>query len=149
MQETDGPKLLPWQPRRFTLEIMSIEVCIDAEKRIVFASGFGTVSDHDLVAYQHDVWSRTDFAGYNEVVDMTHVERVTLPSITRVRELGGVAAAMDAPHINHKLAIVAPVDWAFGLARMYEAYRALNQDSTKSVAVFRSMRPALDWISMV
>jgi hypothetical protein len=44
------------------------------------------------------------------------------------------------------LAIVATNDYAFGLGRMYEAHRTMNDRSTKEVAVFPAMKEALAWI---
>jgi len=42
---------------------------------------------------------------------------------------------------------VAPADLVFGLGRMYETYRGLNERSTKEVAVFRTRPEALDWLA--
>ena len=59
---------------------MSISYHIDPHRRVVFAAGHGTFNDRDVFAYQHDVWSRPELAGYDELIDMRDVERIDPPS---------------------------------------------------------------------
>jgi len=100
------------------------------------------VTDEDVFGYQHDAWSDGSTAGYDEVVDMTRVTRIALPSIERVRDLARLSATMDPPGSKTKFAIVAPEDIAFGLGRMFQAFRELDVRSTKEVGVFRTMEEA-------
>lgn len=125
-----------------------IEYRIDHDRRLVLAEGHGTLTDEDVFAYQREVWSRPDVAGYDELMDMTHVTEIALPSMERARELAKLSARMDAPHTASKFAIVARSELAFGLGRLYESYRELEQKSTKEVAVFRSMPEALNWLGI-
>jgi hypothetical protein len=53
---------------------------------------------------------------------------------------------MDDKNTKSRFAIVAPADVAFGLGRMYQAYRTLDRRSTKEVGVFRTMREALAFL---
>jgi hypothetical protein len=85
-------------------------------------------------------------AGYDELVDMSRVEHFAEPSSESVRRLAELSARMDPPAASARFAIVAPQDVAFGLGRMYETYRALNQRSTKQVAVFRDRAAATRWL---
>lgn len=98
--------------------------------------------------YQREVWSRPEVAGYNELVDMSEVEYIALPSPERVRDLAALSAGMDATSGSSRFAIVAPESLAYGLGRMYEAYRSLNPRSTKRVSVFRSMAEALVFLGI-
>lgn len=81
-------------------------------------------------------------------MDMTHAEAIAEPSAEGVRSLASLAAQMDNPESPAKFAIVAPQDVAFGMGRMFGAYRDSNPQSKKEVAVFRSMAPALKWLGM-
>ena len=81
-------------------------------------------------------------------MDMSDVTEIALPSCARVRNLATLSATMDDRHSNSKFAIVAPQDLAFGIGRMFESYRELDERSTKQVAVFRSMQPALAWLGI-
>ena len=125
---------------------MPIEFSIDHENRLVRAKGHGTFTDEDVFSYQRDVWSRPELAGYNELMDMSEVRQIALPSIERVRDLAKLSASMDAEKSGSKFAIVAPSDLAFGLGRMYEMYRDLQSQSTKQVGVFRTLQEALEFL---
>jgi hypothetical protein len=126
---------------------MAIEHRIDHARRLVLARVRGTLTDEEIFAYQHEVWSRPDVAGYDELVDMGDVEHIALPSAERVRQLASLSTDMDTPTTG-KLAIVAPKDFEFGLGRMYQAYREMESRGTKQVRVFRSMELALEWLGM-
>jgi hypothetical protein len=127
---------------------MPIDYQIDHDRRVVFATGRGTFTDQDVFGYQLAVWSRRDVAGYDELVDMTDVETIALPSTARLQQLADLSAAMDAPGAPSRFAIVAPEDFAYGLGRMYEAHRGLSAGSNKWVAVFRSRGAALAWLGL-
>lgn len=99
-----------------------------------------------MFQYQRDVWSSPEVTGYDELMDMSEVERIDLASVRRLKDLAFLSAAMDAPSSRSKFAIVAPNDEAFGLGRMYETYRRLEDKSTKQVGVFRSMTEAMEFL---
>lgn len=127
---------------------MPIEYRIDHDRKLVLAKGRGTVTDQDVFGYQRDVWSRDDTAGYDELVDMSEVEHIALPSVDRVRQLASLSADMDAPSLASKLAIIAPQNVAFGLGRMYATYRQMEARSRKHVEVFRSRGEALAFLGV-
>jgi hypothetical protein len=107
----------------------------------------GAVTAEDIFAYQREAWSRAEVKGYDELVDMTGVETIVEPSSDNMRRLAAMSAQTDPPSGGTRFAIVSSQDLAFGLGRMYEAYRALNPRSTKEIAVFRSREDALRWLS--
>jgi hypothetical protein len=119
---------------------------VDHESHLVLAVGSGIITDADIFGYQHEVWSRSDVAGYDELVDMSLVTDILVPSGDRVRDLATLSATMDDKSTASKFAIVAQTDVAFGLGRMYQAYRALDRRSTKEVGVFRTMREAMAFL---
>jgi hypothetical protein len=87
-------------------------------------------------------------AGYNELADMTEVQTIVQPVAEQVRKLADLSAGMDIPTSSSRFAIVAPQALAFGLGRMYEIYRGLNEQSTKEVGVFRTRQEALEWLGI-
>jgi hypothetical protein len=129
-------------------KVMPIEYRIDSERRIVIAKGYGTFTHEDVLRYQQEVWSRPELAGYDELVDMSHVELITLSSTERLREVARLSARMDTHALASRFAIVAPTDLAFGLGRMYEAYRSLDEHSTRQVGVFRSLDEACEFLGL-
>jgi hypothetical protein len=126
---------------------MPIEYRIDHPRRLVRAQGRGVLSHQDVFEYQRAVWSRTELAGYDELMDMRAVERIALPSAHGVEELAALSASMDDRRAS-KFAIVAPQDLAFGLGRMYQTYRSLDESSTKEVGVFRTLGEALAFLGI-
>jgi len=125
---------------------MPIEFHCDHGKRLVLAKAYGILTEEEIFGYQREVWSREEIIGYDEVIDMSEVEKIVSPRSNRIRDLAALAASMDSRSTRTKFAIVATDDFAFGLGRMYEAHRTLNDRSTREVAVFRTMEDALAWI---
>ncbi len=121
---------------------MPIEYTIDHDRRLVTARGRGVFSDADVFGYQLDVGSRPEVAGYDELVDMTAVEHIALPSIGRIRQLAELGVKMDSGSPPTKFAIVAPDNISFGLGHIYKAYRSLDKRGTKKVGVFRYIAQA-------
>lgn len=127
---------------------MPITYRIDSTLKTVFAAGTGSLTDADLFDYQREVWSRPDVRGFHELMDMSGVERIESPTTDRVRDLAKLSARMDAGVDSSKFAIVASEELAFGLGRMYQAYREMSEGSTKEVGVFRSMKDALAFLGL-
>ena len=127
---------------------MPITYRVDHEARVVICVGHGIFSDDDVFGYQREVWSRHDVAGYNELVDMTRVERIALPHADRVKDLASLASGMDDPNSRTRMAVVAPDNLAFGLGRMFQAHRELDRRSTKEVGIFRTMEEALAFLEL-
>jgi hypothetical protein len=121
---------------------------IDPERRLVITHGSGTLKDHEIFDYQYKVWSQPDIAGFNELVDMSEVTQILLPSMDRVRDLAQLAARMGRDAPRSKMAIVAPDDLAFGLGRVFGVHRESAAPGVKSVGVFRTMPEALTWLGI-
>lgn len=127
---------------------MPIAYHVDRRGRFVLAVAYGKLTDADVFGYQRSVWSRPDVIGYDELIDMTRVAEMEVPSADRIRDLAQVAAAMDHEGTASRLAIVASADLAFGLGRMFQTYRQLNAHSTKDTRVFRRMEEALAFLQI-
>jgi hypothetical protein len=126
---------------------MKIEYQVDHEQQLVLAKARKVLAEDDIFNYQREVWSRNDVVGYNELLDLSEVERVELTSTDSIEEFARLAVSMDVPATATRFAIIAPTDLMFGLGRMYEAYRNLNEQSTKQAQVFRSRHEAMAWLS--
>lgn len=132
---------------------MPIAYGIDRERQLVVALPYGTMEDEHVFGYQREVWSLPELAGFDELIDMTAVEHIALPSPQRVVDLAHLSARMDASagmrRRPARMAIVAPTDLAFGLGRMYQAYRAMKSDGVaRHVGVFRTMAEALEFLGI-
>ncbi|MBI3412276.1 MAG: hypothetical protein HY040_28490 [Planctomycetes bacterium] len=127
---------------------MPLDYEIDSKRRLVMAKGRGAVTDQDLLGYQCAVWLRPEVAGYSELVDMSAVERIVEPNTESIRQLARLSASMDSAALPSKFAIVAPQHLAYGLGRMYATFRSLDENSTKQVAVFRTLAEALAYLGV-
>jgi hypothetical protein len=125
---------------------MPLEYRIDQERRLVVATATGVLHDDEVFAYQRAAWSKPELAGFDEVFDLGGVKELVPASSESARGLADLASTMDVAGAPSRLAIVAPQDFAYGLARMYAAYRMLHPRGEKAVQVFRSMEAALDWL---
>src|SRR5262249_58488135 len=98
---------------------MPIDYRIDHDHRLVMVTGDGVMVESDVFGYQREVWARPDVEGYDEVIDMSDVERIELPAVQRVEDLAKLAAAMDPPRHYSKFTIVATSNVSFGLGMMF------------------------------
>ncbi len=127
---------------------MPLDYRIDHARRLVLATGRGRLTDQEVFGYQRDVWSQPGVAGYDELVDMSDVDHVTVPTPERLKELVALAAGMDPPNIPSKFAIVAPDELHYDLGRFFKVYRELDPRSTKQVSVFKTMAAAAEWLGI-
>ena len=127
---------------------MPLAYRVDAENRLIVAAGYGTVTDDEVFDYQRRIAARTETAGYDELLDVSQVDRIVLTSTDRVNELASEAAGMDAMRGSSKLAIVAPSDLAYGLGRMFQARREMDRRTKRIVGVFRTMAEALSFLEL-
>ena len=125
---------------------MPVEYQIDHDQRLVQAKAFGVVTIQDLIAYQREVWSRKDVAGYDELLDASQIQKALDLTGDNLQEIAMLASSMDLEKGITKFAIVVSNDLYYGLGRMYETYRSLQKSNVKQVAVFRSVKDALAWI---
>ena len=125
---------------------MPLTFRLDRKAHVIVAAAYGTLTDDQVFDYQREISSRNDTIGYDELVDVTHVKEIALPSTDRVRELAALAAGTDALRGSSRLAIVAPGDLAFALGRMFQTNRELDARSRREVGVFRTTKEALAFL---
>ena len=125
---------------------MPLAFRLDRDAHVIVAAAYGTVTDEQVFEYQREISSREDTIGYDELVDVTHMKEIALPSTDRVRDLAVVAAGADASRGSSRLAIVAPGDLAFALGRMFQTNRELDPRSKREVGVFRTTKEALAFL---
>lgn len=125
---------------------MPISYTVDHAHRLVRVKGAGVFTDDDVFGYQREIMARQDVLGYDELVDMTNVLRIELPSFERVKDLAKLSAEMDPKHPPGRFAIVAPGDVPFMLGRLYKGIRAMIPGATREIGVFRTHDEAEEWL---
>jgi len=139
--------MFPGHPPTESEVPVPIEHRIDHPHRLVIAIAHGRLEGSEIFEYQRTVWSQPEVRGYDEVVDMTEVERFEVPTTERLKELVDLSAAMDPPDLPSKFAIVATDAIARELGGVFAIYREMDPRSSKEVRVFQTMGAALDWLS--
>jgi hypothetical protein len=129
---------------------MPIDYSIHPAQRLVIARGRDIFTRADMEAYQREVWSRPEVTGFDELIDMTDVERidVEIPTGQRMQRFAAECAALDPPDKPGKLVIVAPGAFAFGLGRQYLTYRELASHVVKPMRVVHELADALKFLEL-
>ena len=125
---------------------MPIEYEIRDDLKLVIARATGVMTSADMMKYQMDAWGNSAVHEYDEIVDVSAVERFDYKSSASMQEVTRLSAKMDWVNHSKKFAIVAPSDTAFGMARMYQSYRETDVLTRKEVQVFRTMEQARQWL---
>ena len=125
---------------------MPIDHHVDRAKKAVVATPRGTLTHEEMVAYQRAVWSRRSLAGYDELIDMSGVDRLDLRSPGQVFELAALSATMDAGKPRSRLAIVASDKLHAALGRMYRASRTQEPSNRREIEIFPTVEAAWKWL---
>ena len=118
----------------------------DSAKRRILAEASGAISQQELFDYQKAVGTRPEWAGYDELLDVSRVAGLVDVRPDNLKALADFAASMDDPAQPSKFALVAPQDLYFGLGRMYESLRESATHTTRRIAAFRTRAEAERWL---
>jgi len=118
---------------------------IDAKCRRVVTTWGPTVTDGALMDYQREVWRDPAVRGFDELIDFRAVENIDV-STAGLEAVAALASSMDDAAQKSRFAIVVGSNLSYGLSRMYESFRSLNESSVREVEVFRNMDEALAWL---
>lgn len=123
---------------------MPIQYQIDPARRRVYLTLSETITDGDLfAAYERLYADPAHRVGMDELTDCRAVERVEATTAGLVALAAATARMLDGAAQAWRVAIVAPSDVVFGMARMYEAFRS---ESPEQVRVFRDRAAAEAWL---
>lgn len=120
---------------------MSASYRIDKKRQAVFSLAAGTLTDMDCIRHRDRLLKdpRMD-PSYDQLADFSRVERV------KVTINGIHALAHRIPFgENSKRAFVVGHDFAYGMARMYQA---LTDHHSHELTVFRDMSKAREWLGL-
>ena len=122
---------------------MPITYRIDEARGLVITTATGTLTDKDILGLKSRLAADPLWApSMRELSDVRAIDRLEVTS-AGVQKM--VWRDEHLPSIReYRLAIIAPQDHVFGMARMYEM---LTNHSVPNVAVFRELDEALNWLS--
>ncbi|HXX93221.1 MAG TPA: hypothetical protein VEN81_06275 [Planctomycetota bacterium] len=125
---------------------MPIDFRIDRRRKLVLAIPRGLLTHEEMVAYQKEVWTRPEVAGFDELIDMTFVDRLDLRSPDQIFELAALSAKLDLGQPPSRMAIVATDRLHVALGRMYRASREASPSHQREIEIFPTIEAARDWL---
>jgi len=121
---------------------MSSAYVIDEAHRVVFSRAAGEFTYADVATHmdrlQADARFRPDMS---QILDFSDVVAIAITN-DQIRELASRKVFGPGSH----RAFVAPADYEFGLARMFQAHREFEGET--GITVFRKMAEAVSWIGV-
>ena len=128
---------------------MPAEHTIDHEKKRITTVWTGEATDRDLIAsltkYQQEIKGLPVYSSYDEILDFSTTSSFML-SADGIKKLAQIAVNTDVAGVRTRLAIIVNKPVAYGLARMYAAYRSLVSERGKDVRVYMNCRDAVEWL---
>lgn len=124
---------------------MNVEYQIDQSQGVVLTRCHGTLTEADMRDISHRLRSDPAFhADQRQLIDLTEVAGMT----ATFEAIRNFAQNQDGdPFSGHsRRAVVAPRDFTYGLARMYEALREIKEQG--QFRVFRTMAEACHWLGL-
>jgi len=129
---------------------MPISIRLDAARKVTYATATGVITDAHLLEMCRAMLTDPEYdPSADQIFDAGGIERLDFRPAT-LQEAAELFARVDRgiPTGAHpKVAIVAPNDVTFGVARMYEAYREMHP-SPKRYFVCRTMEEARRWLGL-
>ena len=122
---------------------------IDNKRQLIITTWEGEAHDIEFIEaikkYQKDIQNHPDYIHFNEIVNLSGVTRYKLTT-EGIKTIGQIASSTDKTDANRKLALIVNSTLAYGLARMYEAYRSFSRKAQKEISIFRNEKDAFEWI---
>lgn len=122
---------------------MSVEITIDADRRRILSRFSGRLSREVLQRYYDALYAHPRFrTDMSEIFDVSAVTELDLTA-DEIRDFSATTSANTSKGNGVRVAVVAPTDLTFGLARLYELSQV---DTTNRICVVRTMAEAEAWL---
>jgi hypothetical protein len=124
---------------------MPIWYRIDEERGLVLTTASSTLTDADILELKAKLSADPRWSpGMRELADIRGIDRLDVIA-AGVRQMANQDAAAGPALGSYRLAIVAPQNEVYGMARMYQM---LTEVSVPNVMVFRDLESAADWLNV-
>lgn len=125
---------------------MPITYQLKHDARLVIFTHLGAVSDDEFLSFYKSFYKETPFEkSFNVLIDLRRTECASRSSSAIQESVDFMRRQFVNIGSRPKVAVVAPGDLSFGLARMYEAF---SDTAPWKFEVFRSADAALDWLGV-
>jgi len=122
---------------------MSIQFEVNQDESCYLAKWEGRLTDADLLSAYKAFFDSEDWVpGHNSLVDLSELDAADITP-AGLQSLAGLVRSRFAPHnIHPRIAVYAPHDLPYGLARMY----SVRVEAFESHAAFRDRDEAIEWL---
>ena len=125
---------------------MPIKYQLKPDERLVILVHVGAVPDDEFLSFYKSLYEDTRFdKSFNMLIDLRHTESSVRSSATLNEIADFIRKQCVSTTARLKVAVVAPEDISYGLARMYEL---LSSDVPWEFSVFRDADAALAWLGL-
>jgi len=116
------------------------------EHNLIILVHKGRIPDEEFLSFYKPLYkSNTSFASMDHLVDLREADSSPRSSDVLYQFANFMQSSFESLTTRPKVAVVAPKDLSFGLARMYEAFAdSIPWDFT----VFRTIEAALTWLGL-
>ena len=97
------------------------------------------------MVYQKTVWGDPAINGFDELIDFRASEQVEVTT-EGLEAVAYLAAGMDEAAGAGRFAIVVGDSLSYGLSRMYEAFRGMEEKSSRQLMIFQCLEDAIEWL---
>ena len=112
------------------------------EQKIILTTWSGEISDTDLIRFYMSIFNNNHWQpGFNEVIDLRDAQLETLSNDALIHLSELTTNCLKGSKL--KLAIISPSELSPHIARIYEAFSHIPNESTK---VVHHLNEALDWL---
>ena len=125
---------------------MTIEYSVLPEHKLAIMTQVGTIPDIEFLDFYKKLYKSDTFdPTMNQLVDLREADSTSRSKEVLLHLAEFVNATLSGITTKPKVAVVAPRDLSFGLARMYEAFAYVV---SWDFVVFRSTDTALAWLGL-
>lgn len=125
---------------------MPIQWFVDDDPPLLVVRGQGHLTVDDLIRYQEETSADPVTSGLDELLDLSACTSIE-GDVEGAARVAAAAARARARRSPGKLAILAPGDLAFGLARMYQAM-AEGVEPPREIRVTRTAEDAAGFLGL-
>lgn len=124
---------------------MPIDHQFDLPNRLLRVRMFGLVTDDDVLDYAEAITGDDSLDPvHDELIDLRELDTPDASTDT-LRRVADIFRKYERQPESVKVAFIATSDAAYGIARMYQAFRA---ESAADMRVFRSSEDAHAWLGL-
>ena len=122
---------------------------IDKKLKILVSTWEGDATDSECIEalkkYQEEFQNNPEYIKYNEIIDTRKVKKIKLTT-KGIKYSSQLASSTDRNEKNRKLAFIVNSNLAYGLVRMFIAYRSFSDNASKEINVFKNEKKAIEWV---